>query len=200
MNQQQQDLSQSPSLRDQYAAGFSWFALLCQVLETSVIVFLRRGFGCRYLGGQAAAVIPVVFVYYLFCKGQDIRPLFCFLGLFLLACLKARIGTLLAERRGDVVHSYYSGTPSVMQWPVFRGRLSESTAKRLVDPLSVLLLGIACLPYSEPLGSYLMVAAGACWISVMLATGYQKERVLNARDAYISQRDDAEQFRRGNWR
>ena len=61
-------------------------ALIAQVLETSVAVFMRRGFGCRYLGTQAALVIPMVLLFSVFWEGHDVQPLLGFLVLFLLAC------------------------------------------------------------------------------------------------------------------
>ena len=79
----ERDLSKTPSLREQYAAFSSWFVVLCQALEASIVVFLRRGFGARYFGVQAAAVIPVVLIYSLFWRGHDPVPLLVFLGLYL---------------------------------------------------------------------------------------------------------------------
>ena len=200
MNGNEQDLTKSPGIREQYAAGLNWLALLCQALEASVVVFIRRGFGVRYIGGQAAAVIPVVLVYSLFWQGYDVRPVWGFLGLYLLACIKARFGSWRAVRRGEIQHTFYSGFPNIMRWGIFRNWLSEQAAKGFVEPLMVFLIGVGCMPYSEPLGAYLMLAAGGSLMSVQLAVSYQRQRVMDVQDAYLAQRADAEQFRDGGLR
>ncbi|MEM7398088.1 MAG: hypothetical protein AAF354_04015, partial [Pseudomonadota bacterium] len=85
MMQQDRDLSQRMGLREQYAAATGWLGLACQVLEASVAVFLRRRFGRRYLGGQAAAVLLLVPLWSLGWQEHDPTPLWWFLGLYLLA-------------------------------------------------------------------------------------------------------------------
>ncbi|MCB9918575.1 MAG: hypothetical protein H6832_09245 [Planctomycetes bacterium] len=192
-------MSRMPTMREQHAMMTNWLGFACQVLEVSVAVFLRRGFGARYFGGAAAAVIPAVLLYSLAWEGHDITGLLVFLALFIMALLKARIGSAFAERRGRVCHSYYSGTPTLCSWPVFRGRLGEGTAKGLVEPLCVALIGAALMSTSEPLGFYLVIAAVGLMCSVSLAAAYERRRLMDMKDAYIAQRYDAERFRAGKW-
>lgn len=197
---QDNDLSRMPSYRERYVAMASWLAYLAQVLETSVVVFLRRGFGRRYLGGHAAAVLVLVPLYSLLWEGHDPRPLFVFLGLYLLACVWARLGITWRRIRGrDTVHSYYSGTPPFMGARFLGARISERTAKGVIDPLCVAAIGLWLMQFSEPLGWYLVLAAGGLMASVRMAVAHQQKRVLDMRDAYLSQRSVAEQFRREGW-
>lgn len=191
---------QSPkplSFRERYTAMASWLGLLSQTLEASVVVFLRSNVGERFLGLQAAAVIPVVLVYSVFWQGHDIRPLLAFLACYLLACLSLRMRGIWHRRRGEIVHSQYSGTPIILRAPLLRRWLGERAAKGTLEPLLVLLVGYLLLPASEPLGSYLMLAAGGQLVSFQLALAYERQRLMDARDAYIEQRHMAERFRQG---
>lgn len=195
----EKDLTQTPGLREQYAAGLSWLAFICQVLETSAVVFLRREFGARYFGGQAAAVIPVALLYCLAWQGHDIRPMFIFLGLYLLLCLKGRISGWRARRKGVLMHSRYSGYPSVMRMRPFRGWLSEKAAKGVIEPVCVAGIGIALMEASEPLGTYLLIAAVGLMLSMGFSVAWQQQRVMDAQDAYLTQREDAKLFRDQRW-
>ena len=102
-------------------------------------------------------------------------------------------------RAGAEHHSYYSGTPSVMRWPVFRGRLSERRAKSLVEPLLVTLCGAALLPLTESLGMYLIIAAMGQQMSFKLAMAHERTRLMDLRDAFLEQQHTAERFRGGDW-
>jgi len=195
----QNDLERTPSRREQYAAGVTWLVWLSQVLETSLAVFFRHGFGRRYLGGQALAVFLVVFVFAGCWPHNDPRPLMCFLGLYFVACVWARFGTASQIRRGIIQHSFYSGAPRLMRWPIFR-RMKEATVKALIEPLSVVLSAAYLMPLNEPLGSYLLIAAVGQMISQGMAHSYEEQRLMNARDAYLEQRHLAERFREGGWR
>lgn len=188
------------SRREQIKALASWSVFLFQVLEASVVVFLRRGFGSRFLGIHAAVVVPLVLVYTLLWEGHDVRPVLVFLACYLVAVGVARTGCLWRRWKGREEYSYYSGSPSVVRWPVFQGRLSERTAKAIVDPLLVAACGVAMLPASEPLGWYLVIAAGGAAASMQVAISYERTRVMDMRDAFIEQRNVAERFRGGDRR
>jgi len=197
--QQPNDSYQEPSWREQHAAMGNWIAFLARTLETSVIVFTRRDFGLRFFGMQAAAVLPLLFVYPVFWEGHDPRPVWAFLGLYLLFVMMARVGSVWRAARGHVQHSYYAGTPSFLRWPVFR-RLSEEKARSVVEPLMVFGAGIGLMPYSEALGSYLMLATLGLMISSGITTSYRRQRMLDLRDAYLEQQDLSGRFRSGDWR
>lgn len=173
-------------------ACVSWIAYISQVLEISVAVFLRRGFGRRYLGTQAALVVPLILLYSAFWEGHDVTPLFMFLGLYVcgwLANSKEKAG------KDEMVHSRYTGTPELLRIRVFRGRLSEQTAKRVVEPLIVCLVGVCTLSHSEPLGTYLILAGIGTMISVGLTIAHEEKMLMETRDAYLAQQNIAERFR-----
>lgn len=200
MMQPERDLSQTPDLREQYRSMGGLLAFICQALEASVAVFLRRNFGRRYFGRQAAAVLLIVPLWSLGWEGHDPRPLWVFLGLYVLGCLWARLATAWRVWRGhDQEHSYYCGTPGVLFWRLFRGRLSEMQAKGTVEPICVFVIGLLLMPQSEPLGAYLMVAAFGVAASTNIARAYEEKRLLDMRDTFLSQRAFAERFRKGGW-
>lgn len=194
----QNDLERTPSRREQYAAGVTWLAWLSQVLETSLAVFFRSGFGRRYLGGQALAVFLIVLVFSACWPNDDPRPLLWFLALYFVGCIWARLGTARQVRRGIIQHSYYSGTPQLMRWPIIR-RMREATVKTLIEPLVVFFAAAYLMPLNEPLASYLLIAAIGQMLSQGMARSYEEQRLMNARDAYLEQQQLAERFRERRW-
>lgn len=192
-----QNQTQTPGFVERMRGAAGWFSMVCNVLETSVIVFTRTRFGRRYFGLQAAGVIPLVLLYSLLWRGHDPTPLMGFLGLYLVALGIARAGIVRRSRQGDTTHSRYSGTPSVMAWPVFRGRLGERAAKQCVEPLAIGFVGLCCMPLNEPLGWYLVLGACGAVMSVGIARAYERSRLADMRDQYIEQRHYAERFRDG---
>lgn len=196
----ERDLTQRQGMGERMRANAAWFGLLCQVLEASVVVFTRSRFGRRYFGMQAAAVIPLVLLYSLFWRDRDPTPLMVFLGLYLVAWGIARAGIVRRGLRGDREHSYYSGAPSILRWPVFRRWLSERRAKLSVEPLLIAAWGVGLMPVSEPLGCYLMLAAFGSAMSMRIACAYERTRLADMQDQYIEQRQLAERFRDGGWR
>lgn len=189
------DISKAPSQREQYAALLSWLVFIGQALETSVAVFMRRGFGQRYFGGQAALVLLLVPLWTLVWPEDDPRPLLWFLPAYLMGLAWARFDGVRRRRRGERPHSYYSGRPSLLNGPIFQRWLSEPTAKATVEPLFVGLVGAGVMQLNQPLGSYLLVAAAGQWIAVAMAQLYEQQRLTDARDAYLEQQHFAQQFR-----
>lgn len=190
MNNQE---NQQVGFRERMQATGAWVLFFSHVLETSIVVFLRRGFGARYFGIHALIVIPLVLVYTLLWQGHDVKPVLWFLACYCLLLGVARFGVV---RRGiGSEHSFYSGFPTVMKCRVFRGRLSEAVAKTWVEPLMVLGTGALLTNVSEPLGVYIMLCAGGLVVSRQLAVAYMRNRVMDMRDAYMEQREVAERFR-----
>lgn len=190
MNQQQ-----SPSHGEQFRSMVGWLTFICGALAVSVEVFLHRSrtIGERYLGLKATAVIAIVPLYSLFWQGHDVMPLMRFLGMFLFMCFITRVGQLQQRQRGGPqVHTRYTGYPRICS--VFR-QLSERTAKMMVEPMLVFLVGVFVIPESEPLGGYLMLASVGLLISVHMSVGYDRVRALDLHDAALDQRGIATQFR-----
>lgn len=196
----ERDLTQQPGINDRARATAGWVLLVAQVLETSVVVITRRDFGRRFFGLQAALVIPLVLVYALAWEGHDTSPLLAFLGLYLFACALARARIMRRGLAGDTQHSHYSGTPSILRAPLFRSWLSERAAKQRVEPLLVFAIGLGLMQLSEPLGSYLMLAAFGMAVSMQVSVAYEQTRFMDLRDAQFEQRSLSERLRESRFR
>lgn len=166
----------------------------CRSMAATVEVFLHksRSFGERYLGLQAAAGVRCLFFYTAFWRYGDIRPVLGFLVLYLVALAMARFGIMSRVRGGEEVHSFYTGAPRIMRW--MRG-MSEETVKRIVEPMLVFLIGVFVMQANDPLGTYLMLASFALFATGNLAAGFDRMRAMDMNDAYLEQRNVAEQFR-----
>lgn len=189
MNQEQAQSNLDPTKAILGAVNFA-----CRSMAATVEVFLHksRSFGERYLGLQAAAGVLCLFFYTAFWRYGDIRPVLGFLVVYLIALAMARFGVMSRVRGGEQVHSFYTGAPRIMRW---MGRMSEETVKRLVEPMLVFVIGVFVLQASEPLGTYLMLAGFALFASVNLAAGFDRMRAMDMNDAFLEQRNVAEQFR-----
>lgn len=174
------------------AAG--WLRLLIDAWAVSVVIFLRRGFGARYLGAQGAMVLLIVPMFMIFFSQQhDPWPLCWFLGAYLLMWVCARIGAARRHSMGDSTHSYYSGWPRLMR--IFRF-LSESTVKQFVEPPLVALIGFWIGGHNLPLGTYWVVAAVCMAVGSLQDEMALRQRVTDMNDAVSEQQLIAEQFRK----
>lgn len=174
------------------AAILGWLHFLCRSLAAMAEVFLHKpgSFGQRYLGLPAAAALLVGFFYTAFFRGQDIRPVLLFLGLYLVMCAIVRIAVAMRVRRGGSQgHSLYSGTPLAMR---FAGGLSEETVKRIIEPMLVFVVGTLFMAASQPLGTLLMLASFGLFASTNLAAGFHRTRALDAHDALLDQQQVGE--------
>jgi hypothetical protein len=195
-----EDPSRAPGPREQFTGFVSWLAFGCHVLETSIAVFLRRGFGRRYFGLQALAVIPLLLIWATLWPESDSTPLLVFLGAYVMGCVVAQAESFRRQRQGEVQHSFYSGAPCVMHWPILRRGFSERAAKGVIEPVMVLIASWFVAQVDEPLGTYLMVAAVGTMLSIGLGRAAEERRLMDMRDAHIEQQNVAERFRNGNRR
>lgn len=172
------------------AAGIA--VLAAQTIAAPLEPFLRRGFGPRYFGLPALLGLFLVPFWMVLWPGEDPRPIVGFWWLFILMQLIARLESVGKRARQRPVHTRYNGTPRLSA--IFRGT-SEHTLKARHEPWLAILAGAAALPFSLPLGSYL-IAAGLC-LAVCASVGeaVERARALQLRDAWIEQQLLAERFR-----
>ena len=184
---------------DQQQSGMSgaeagnWLRFLIESWAISVEVFIRKGFGVRYVGSKGAMVlliVPMVIIF--FSQEHDPRPLCWFLLAYLVMCVFRRVGALRRQTLGDTTHSFYSGRPRLMG--LFRF-LSEVTVKQFVEPLFVALTGAFIGNYNAPLGMYLLIAAACVGVSVFNSEMSVRRRVMEMTDAVNEQQVVAERFR-----
>jgi hypothetical protein len=176
--------------------AMNFVLLICQSFAATGEAFLHKGHGRRWPGIPGFIGLMVILFFPLLWPTEDPHPLIWAMEAYVLACLVARIGIVSREFRGViVVHSQYSGTPRIMRLLPF---LSESTIKRLIEPVLVFTVGVFLLAVNKPLGSYLMVVAWGLFISTNVAEAWARSRVQDLHDSAAEQREIAERFRRSN--
>mgnify|MGYP003628288186 CR=1 FL=1 len=165
-----------------------------QTWATSIEVFIRGGFGARYLGLQAAAVLVLAPLWCMFKQVQNVDELGLWLFYYLMACFCHRQGIRAREKRGEVWHSYYNGFPVLMKFLPWM-KCSEVTFKRTMEPLLIIGLGCLLIPNDEPLGLYIVIG-GICMAFLANAWSVQNQtRLYDLNDAVIDQQGLAEDFR-----
>jgi hypothetical protein len=166
--------------------------LVVHAWAVSVEVFLRRGFGSRYIGLQAALVLLLVPFYALIWNGHDPRPMFLFLVAYLGLVAFARIGVLFRVLRGDQRHSGYSGWPRCLN---SRSRICEIKVKKFVEPFVVLAIGGLIGNHNPPLAIYLVIASFCLMVTVHESDNWIRRRATDMNDAVLDQQVIAERFR-----
>lgn len=179
MNQQQQ-----PSSALDVQSVLSWIVFISRIGAASVEVFLHRGFGQRYFGVHALLVLVLVPLWSSCWPQHDMRPMTAFLVAYFVMQFAARVGTLHRWFRGTLPHSYYSGAPWIgylVPW------LPEHLVKRFVEPAALFAVGRYVADIDEPLGKYLVFAAGCLLVSASLSHLWLRQRAIDVRDAFIEQ-------------
>ena len=128
----------------------------------------------------------------MFFPKHDIRPLFYFLGSFLVMCLLHRVEIMWRLRRGDREHSMYNGFPRFLRKS--RGE-REQSIKEIWEPMFVFVVGSLLLETNQPLSLYLMVAAFCLMSSNRLIRDAEARRLADLHDALFEQRLTMERLR-----
>jgi len=155
----------------------------------SMEVWLRHGFGSRYIGIQGAVVIPLMFFYSMLWEGHDIRPLYFFLLCYLGLVAYRRAEMAMRVRRGERNHSRYSGTPALM------GKRSEIAVKKYVEPAFTFFVGILICQFNIPLGVYVFLGGIMLLLTIQSTERWVRMRVREMNDAVFDQEVISERFR-----
>jgi hypothetical protein len=173
-------------------------AFIVQSGAVTAEVFLHSRFGERYIGGQAAAALVLIPCFGMLFPQHDIRPLFYFLGSFLVMCFLQRMDIMRRLRRGDREHSMYNGFPRLLR----RSRGDrEQSVKEMLEPVLVFVAGSLLLETNQPLGFYLLFAAFCLMSSNRLIRDADERRLADLHDALFEQRQTMERLRhlQGQW-
>jgi len=155
----------------------------------SMEVWLRHGFGSRYIGIQGITVIPIIIGFSMLFEGHDIRPLYYFLLGYLGMVGFRRAQMVIRVRKGERNHSRYSGTPGLMP------RWSEITVKKYVEPIFTFFTGIVICQFNAPLGAYVFIGGFMLMLAISSAERWTRQRVREMNDAVSEQEVIAERFR-----
>jgi hypothetical protein len=170
----------------------SWFVLAARVVASPVEVILRKNFGSKYFGIPSAIALFAVPAWTLFWPGESPVGMWALWILFVLMQLRARLESVRMVAKGDVVHTRYNGWPRLAS--VFK-RMSEQKIKAGLEPVVVFLVGALLMQVSQPLGSYLMVAAFSLGFNHSVIEGVERAKAMELNDALIEQQAMAERFR-----
>lgn len=178
---------------DAFAAVASIMYILYWVLGwfvMSVVVFLRRGFGERYLSWLNLyfgylVIGPIVWLSSLM-SASTVAGVFAakmlsilwwgFIGL----SLYHRFVIWRRDRAGEGWHSLYRGH-SWIRLPF----IADDVMKKWVEPLSVMLLGYIMTAIDRPVSLWLMISGFALLVHEQIAFYAERQRFLDIRDAQI---------------
>jgi hypothetical protein len=187
----QQD--QRPESGSRPNSGGDWPATLIEAMALSAAVFLRRGFGDRYIGLQGAIAAGIILFCAASCRDSDSVPLFIFFWAYLCMCGGARAEVVRRRSQGlSISHSRYNGWPRLMRF--FPG-WKEMTVKRFVEPLVAFAAAILAYLVNRPLGLYLFFAAWSLFVTSHLIELRDRKLALDMHDAVIEAQQRAERFR-----
>lgn len=187
------DQQQQPGRLQQAKSAFGWLLFISKTFAISVEVFLHKGIGSRYIGIQGLGAAAIIFFWGGFWPEHDVRPMLVYLLFYFAFCFAHRMDALMRMRRGgEQGHSYYTGWPILMR---FNKRANEITVKRIVEPMFVFVVGVFMCDVSEPLGTYLMVAAVGLLVSVQSNFIFDQTQATDMNDAMVQQKQLAERLR-----
>lgn len=190
MQEQQQGKGWTPIQDAKVAAHIALLA--ARALASPLEVMLRTGFGSRYFGLPSLLALFAVPMWMLFWPEHDPRPIIGFWLLFLVMQLRARLETVRMLRRGVFVHTSFNGRSRLAA--IFR-RMPEVRIKGEIEPWLAVIAGMLALGFSQPLGSYLMVAGFSLGLVAGTIESVERARALSMNDARIEQQSLAERFR-----
>jgi hypothetical protein len=194
----QQPQQQPESFVDRMDGISRILTLIIAGWAATVVIFFRRDFGRNYL-----ALVPGVGVIVLCLFAALTMPLthmVLFIGyswLVVAATIYHRLLSLWKSSRGDASHSHYDGWPTLCD----RWKLSEQTAKLVVEPIVALLMSIVLLVVHPALAGYVMIGAACIFVMAWSFRCERQKRVEQLRDALIDQdlmNDDFQSLSRRN--
>lgn len=175
------------------AGIFSLIYIALSFFVVSIVVFLRKDFGMRYLSvmniffGMFAIGWFTGVGNFIFSIGQDHVSYaigIAYYGMIALA-IYHRWSMRKKERNGQVMHSLYPGT-SLIRLP----GVSHETMAKWIEPALVILCGyIAGKMHDNPLRLWLMISGIGLFVHEQIAFHLQRENFLNMRDAMIESRN-----------
>jgi hypothetical protein len=188
---QQQSHETDPASR-MLSGGAHYLELGLRAWGVSTEVFLRREFGARYLGPQAAAVLVLIPLYCLLCPPGDMLPMWYFYLLYMVMCVVHAGSTARRRHEPNPPHSFYPGWPRLMR---FFPRWDEMTVKKVIEPVFGLAVGLLIGTYTAPLGVYLMIGVMCSLGSTSLAQAEIHRRAQDMNDGALEQEAVVGRFR-----
>jgi hypothetical protein len=157
---------------------------VCKIGAFPLEVFLRWGFGSRYIGMQAIAAFLLIPLWGGSWEGHDASALGWFFLGYCIMVIVARSDVIRRAMRGEITHSYYSGTPRLL---AVVPAMSEVAIKRWLEPAVALMLAWYAGLFSPPLGSLLTFSTVCLFVLVNINEFWARTQVLNLNDRVVEQ-------------
>jgi hypothetical protein len=186
MQRQQDSGFDNLSMKD----SFNLLNILCNGLESCVVVFLRTGFGKEYPGLAGLVGLIMMVCYASFARVPGMLP---YIGVWLVAVILQRIKTFAMIRKGVVVHSRYWGYPRLAFMVPFVRK--EKTARNVIEPWLCSAIGVALSYWSPGVGGFVFIAGWANAIAGAIVVEVNRKKLQAMRDAEIEQRHLAAMYR-----
>jgi hypothetical protein len=174
--------------KDTDALGAAW-GIVC-VWAVSITTIIRRRSGRNYLGVRFPMAIALIGIYA--CATHE-QLMFWMISVFVLSAFFQRNQEISARKRGQVIHSYYSGTPVVV------GILTknEQIAKAVIEPAMAMAFGMWAAAYwNEAVGKYFIIGSVMMFMVEAMGRIQARHEEDSMSDAMIEGQYRASVFRR----
>ena len=162
----------------------------------TVEVFLHWNPGLSYVGNGPAGLLAI-WLFSMFCSGQDISPLLEFGATYFVIWVVVLIGSIVRTYRPRGrrrLHTMYGGYPHLCR---IAPGLDESVVKHFEGPV-VAAIGLMARGRSEPLGNYLVFAGAASFLRVFLTAARMRHVTSDLSDRAIEQEEIGQRFQDRN--
>jgi hypothetical protein len=169
--------------------GLAVLYFLCNIHATCISPFIRSGFGKNALGWNG--VLAFALLWYMACTEKGMGWYF---AAWFIALILRRIQTFRMLRRGELIHTRYSGYPWLaMKCPFVR---TEHTAQLFVEPMGCIVAGVLLAHLSPGMGGFVLFG----FVSFIVRAGIEgiitEKRMERMQDAMIEQGWYAEEMRK----
>ena len=173
-------------------AGAFIFIRVASAWAYVVEVFLRRGFGFRYMDGNAFWGLCVLLGFSLCWEGHNLEPLAWMAGLYLVLNAVHRMNSGWQSWRGELIHSHYTGWP-MLKW--LAPRMTEAQFKLWVESVLVMFAGALLCAVNPPLGVFVLLGGSFVFFKNKNDRDRDRMRVIAINDSMIESRLALERFR-----
>ncbi|MFO0812114.1 MAG: hypothetical protein U0796_02780 [Gemmatales bacterium] len=175
-------------------AGMNFFLLLITGCASTIQLFLRRPGTCgvKYFGGQAFVGWIFAGLYPAFWeRTPGLEAQFAFFLLMIPMLAIHQSAARRSRKQGQRIHSYFIGRS------IFQFQPGEKAAKRArgLEFMVCVLGGMLICPFSQSLGTYLILAAFASSLQDSLVAERDRRRIEAMEDALIDQEYYAQQLK-----
>lgn len=182
---------QPESFKDRLNTSVNVLYTVCSALALPCVLFLHRDVGSRYVGPRALLTFVAILLAPSFFPYENPLPVLVFLLMFFVRGAGTQLRAIRARMRGEPIHRYYEGFPRLMRF----FRFKDETKFKRFEPCLVLVFAVPCMPLSQALGGYLLIAAFAWIVMNSMNESADHERLDAMLDQQIEQRNLVARFR-----